>query len=70
MKSIAHLSVRTRISIVFNLLAGIAIVMVLTGLVFSLEGWRKASRINERNAIAAQSLAAVKHFAFERGRTM
>ena len=69
MKSISHFSLRTRISMVFNLLVGIALIMVLTGFVFSLEAWRKASRITERNAIAAQSLAAVKHFAFERGRT-
>ncbi|MDP1526198.1 MAG: ATP-binding protein [Rhodocyclaceae bacterium] len=69
MNTIPHFSLRTRISMVFNLLAGITLIMVVTGLVFSLEAWRKASRITERNAVAAQSLAAVKHFAFERGRT-
>jgi len=69
MKSATRLPVRTRIGIVFNLLAGIALVMVLTSFVFSLDGWHRATRIAERNAMAAHSLAAVKHFAFERGRT-
>jgi len=70
MKSISHLTVRTRISIMFNLLAGIALLLVLAVLVSSLVAWRKASHITGRNAIASHSLAAVKHFAFERGRTI
>ena len=54
---------------VFNLLAAIALIMLLFGLVLSVQDWRKATRISERNAIAALSLTAVKNFAFERGRT-
>ncbi|GAB1395169.1 hypothetical protein MASR1M60_33330 [Rhodocyclaceae bacterium] len=66
---LSRLSVRRRIATVFNLLAGVALVMVLAGFVYSLEAWRKAVQITERNAIAAHSLVAVKAFAFERGRT-
>ncbi|WP_139379446.1 ATP-binding protein [Zoogloea sp. LCSB751] len=69
MKPSSPLPVRKRISLLFSLLTAIGVSMALVGLYFGLGSWRDAMHVAAHNTIATHSLAAVKHFAFERGRT-
>jgi hypothetical protein len=58
-----------RLTALNGLLGAVALALVLVLLYQSHANWRQAVHLEVRNQIAAHSLAAVKHFAFERGRT-
>lgn len=69
MSPLSRIPLRTLLTLLFCLLAAVALAMALFGAVASIDQFRKAAQIAERNRVASSCLAAVKDFAFERGRT-
>jgi signal transduction histidine kinase/ActR/RegA family two-component response regulator len=69
MNTARRVSVHRRIAFLFALMAALVLVLVFAGLFLSLNGWLNARRVVEHNVVATNTLEAVKHFTFERGRT-
>ena len=69
MNTAARVSVHQRIALLFALMAALVLVLVFAGLFLSMHGWINARRVVEHNVIATNTLEAIKHFTFERGRT-
>lgn len=69
MSPLSRIPLRPLLTLLFCLLAAVALAMALFGAVASIDQFRKATQIAERNRVASSCLAAVKDFAFERGRT-
>ena len=62
-------SIRERITLLLALLTAIAFVLTLVLVSLSFKAWHKARETARQNTVAVHALAAVKNFAFERGRT-
>ncbi|OQA31478.1 MAG: Signal transduction histidine-protein kinase BarA [Betaproteobacteria bacterium ADurb.Bin341] len=68
-RPLSRIPLRTLLTLLFCLLAAVALAMALFGALASIDQFTKAAQIAERNRVASSCLAAVKDLAFERGRT-